>query len=891
MINVLDAFLSQAKLADSDRELIKSKRGLSDAIIDKMRYVSAGEQNNDIVQVLVKLDYEACVRTGLIVEVGSGYKVWNKLTSANIIIPYFDADGHCTLLRPHKFNPKGVSLQVYFTRPKYDPSKITILTEGEFKAAAAESFSYQAAGLPGISSFVGTKGDDKTEGPTKFAQLCESLKDRGISNVCIVFDNEDKSNPELPGYKSDPGKRYDPQFYAYRIAKQLNDVEGFSATIGWIPDKWRDQQGKADIDGMLARGADQSDFVEVVSSALDPDLFIDALDGDERKALESRIARSKDVTRKNPHGGGTELISESNGRYTFVAHDGTLKVASNFLMEYVCTYLDDADQYSHEFMLTNAEGYSNSCILGGRETSDAKRFRAAIASRGKFLWGAKDFVLDALMHKTIPPKLKIVRLISFIGWDEKELCFFFDNCAVSANGDVIEYTPDGTLQINDSYYRMLRNGDRPELHFAHTGAECKIETIREIHTRLRRNFKSKSGKEAHGVTIAYSWFLACALKPWLFNINRTFPILFVFGQKNSGKTRLLQWLMRIFFSERTDTIIGQNSAAFIRNQAAQLSYLPFWLEEFRNDIESQKHLSILRGIYDHSSAGISGAKIGSNKVFYLRSALVISGESEPSDDTGALNQRMQLVEIPPDITGSEFAWLEQQQFMFSGIFVYLLRNREKLVAQIQTVYEQILESYRTKRKLSSRIAINYALIHATAQVLLGVDPESAGASYDFETIRQDEMQDDVVSDMLRSCLAAYSHNNIIDLKPYIDIRYDSPGNRRLPESKLVLVFSLQRCLDYYVEMRNRQRLPAINRKSIRKLLMQKGWVEKDDKIMRVGERVSRMNTVTLEKAPEDILLAAYGAATESMKRELVSIFGGDNGPLAELADPITFQNE
>lgn len=74
--------------------------------------------------------------------------------------------------------------------------------------------------------------------------------------VAVVFDNEDKGTPGLPGYKPEKWKRHDSEIWARYLEQRLLR-EGFPARVGYLPDGWRDEKGKADWDGALAMLAEQ----------------------------------------------------------------------------------------------------------------------------------------------------------------------------------------------------------------------------------------------------------------------------------------------------------------------------------------------------------------------------------------------------------------------------------------------------------------------------------------------------------------------------------------------------------------------------------------------------------------------------------------------------------
>ena len=89
-----------------------------------------------------------------------------------------------------------------------------------------------------------------------FGDIEEWLEEIAVPQVVIAYDNEDKSNPKLPGYQEDKWKRFDAQIWARYLAARLLK-EGYDGKVCVLPDEWRDELGKADWDGQLARMLDE----------------------------------------------------------------------------------------------------------------------------------------------------------------------------------------------------------------------------------------------------------------------------------------------------------------------------------------------------------------------------------------------------------------------------------------------------------------------------------------------------------------------------------------------------------------------------------------------------------------------------------------------------------
>ena len=194
-----------------------------------------------------------------------------------VLIPYFNAEGQLVHLRPHKGMSAGLSPRLYVVRTVAQSAaelyETVVICEGELKAIAGKQVlpEFGWCSLPGItmSKYLPVQ-----------QELLTWLKRVGAKKVIVAFDNEEKGDPRLPSYKEDPAKRHQTQIWARYLAKLLCG-RSFDALVAWLPRDWRDENGKADWDGCLARII--SGKIKITPSASTPDDVRAAF----RKVIES----------------------------------------------------------------------------------------------------------------------------------------------------------------------------------------------------------------------------------------------------------------------------------------------------------------------------------------------------------------------------------------------------------------------------------------------------------------------------------------------------------------------------------------------------------------------------------------------------------------------------
>lgn len=276
---VWDDLYSRLSLSINDREKLKKTRGLSRESIEAAGYRSSSAENRSALEPLlsahslplllsegiavkdkesgkIKINSQLC-GYGLVSRAsGKTPEKWDWCNP--VLIPYRDKNGRCIGIRPHKGGLSGksymrehgfehafrssrtrthlyTSFLFWGDRPEGWERKC-VLTEGEHKANALAQCGIPACAVPGIQM---PRNEIFAE------EMFSILREAGIREVIVAFDNEDKS------HKADPWDRYDVDVYALYACHVLRG-NGFLPSICTLPEDWR-IDGKADWDGALAK--------------------------------------------------------------------------------------------------------------------------------------------------------------------------------------------------------------------------------------------------------------------------------------------------------------------------------------------------------------------------------------------------------------------------------------------------------------------------------------------------------------------------------------------------------------------------------------------------------------------------------------------------------------
>ncbi|MHC4560942.1 MAG: DUF3854 domain-containing protein, partial [Planctomycetota bacterium] len=616
-------FIGLLPLLPEHREELKTKRGFTDDIIEEFQLKSGGPHVGDAFSSLLKQhSTDELVTSGLALSVdyfGAGafdVKINPQLTSvtsqlngsefSNILIPYINENGTITKIRPHKLGFKDQPAQIFCDFLVKDHPEHVVITEAEFKAIAAYQLGIPCIGLPGIWSYVREKFDD----------LVQFLKAHQVKSTTILFDNEIKSNPDYPNYKSDFSKRYDTQYCSYILGYKLNNA-GFETKIGVLPEKWM-IDGKIDLDSALAQGKQKQDFERVIAKAYTPSQYLSSLSSEAQALVRRKI---KKLFFKSP-------IKEDFHKYYLEKKDkkGNIETEelSNFIIKvnYTMFAQDNfQDTCLRQVCFLNEYGETSSpFLMDSHNMSSATKFNEFCLSKGNYIWYGNNNQLKTLWEKIFADDSGAIVLRPAEVGQLSDDSWLFSNCLITPNGKPLLPSEDNIIW-NGRVGVAVPTGDKtPSLNM---DTELDIPLFLSL---LKDNLGTYFGWLGAG------WTVACLFSKEIFQRYQHFPILFNAGKFQSGKTTFSRWMMSLLGLETQGINISQTTEKGLMRLLMKRSGLAVWLDEFRNNTINRKHIEGFRNIYDRQPY-VRAEKSNDLNIVEPKivSCLMLSGEETPAD--------------------------------------------------------------------------------------------------------------------------------------------------------------------------------------------------------------------------------------------------------------------
>lgn len=687
MTHIYEDYINSLQLLPEDREELKKKRGFTDETIDKYKLKSLipEDQERIINDIVIRHGEEEVRKAGLIDKSGN---IAYALTKRNILIPYLDKDGKCIYLRAHKNGLPDIQTQLYcpyLMQVDKKSSKI-VLTEGEFKALALRQLNITGLGLQGISTWTGNK----------FQELVRSLRelksDKQDFEVVILFDTEDKNNPEHPKYqecKDKPFSKYPNEFWAYILCYKLYK-EGFICKIATLPADWM-VAGKIDLDMALSQGKTEKDIRTVIEQAKSYSSYLSSLNGECKSIVNRQI--------ENYFYNFNEPLREEFNRYVWITRDKEgIEVKtpiSNFTITLENTIENASMVRSRIVTFHTSQGSSRPVEISTKEMTSTIEFKNFCGKVGDYIWTAKQSQLDKLWERLfITSSGSILYKPDEIGKINED--WLFGDCVIWRNGE-IQKLKNYIAQLGLVGYKMPE--ERSGLPRILTSDILDIPKLLDL---FKKNLQYKS-------FLGIGWLVSTLMSDVIYEQERCFPMLFLFGKRQSGKNVYGRWLVRLAGFDTEGKSFHTSTPKGVIRSLSKFSNLPFWLNEYRNSCKEFKK-EFLLNIYGREGYVRAETSNDSRTVDQdIKGTLMLSGQETPKDN-GIFSRCLILQFSERERDDKYFEDINKLWDILPSFSLQVILNQEKLQQEYSIIYRQVKEKLATITSHDPRLTTNYTIV-------------------------------------------------------------------------------------------------------------------------------------------------------------------------------------
>lgn len=223
--------------------------------------------------------------------------------------------------------------------------------------------------------------------------------------------------------------------------------------------------------------------------------------------------------------------------------------------------------------------------------------------------------------------------------------------------------------------------------------------------------------------VGLAFYLFTLFSDVIFERTKAAPMLFLFGQRGSGKGTMAQSLLAMFGVPQDQIMLGGASTVvgFMR-KLGQFSNAMVWLDEYKNDIGERK-IESLKNIWDRVGYE-RGVKDSSNKTQStpVTSTAIISGQEIPTVEPALFSRTVFCDFKVMQFTQEEVNLFNQLRDMeengITNATLEVLSLREHVAASFPKYFQEIttvLRSAFLQHDIIERQIINYSILIATTR--------------------------------------------------------------------------------------------------------------------------------------------------------------------------------
>jgi len=368
---------------------------------------------------------------------------------------------------------------------------------------------------------------------------------------------------------------------------------------------------------------------------------------DEMEQAEEKMLKTKSPLTDQQQEDAIHYGLYANNNKYFVTSDpnNTGFSISNFTVEGIMLVIG-TEISQRVIRIRNEWGKEYTLIIDASWMTSFTDFRKQVERMGNFLFTGKPEMFDRV-KAMVYGQTRDAFPINTMGWHRDG--FYTWGNGVSIDGKFIPVDELGLVQHKDTRYFLPAFSKLSE-QFKGDDSEDSYEFERKFcyHPEpacTSTSHWSKLMVEVHGWNggMAVAYFVASLYRDIIFRKFQFFPHLNMFGPSGSGKTFLARSVMAMFGRGNLQDPfnLASGTPVAFKRRLSQVSNGIIWFDEYSNDIDF-KRVESLKGAYDGAGHQRGTVKDGEVKTTKVRSALLLSGQQQPTKDIALFKRVVSL---------------------------------------------------------------------------------------------------------------------------------------------------------------------------------------------------------------------------------------------------------
>ncbi len=509
-------------------------------------------------------------------------------------------------------------------------------------------------------------------------------------------------------------------------------------------------------DSVSGRSQALDKIIELVSELPDQgtrELFIDEIAEKfkvKKKILQSKLSHAlKNIPAASPLSPEIEIpddvdqekalekgFFESRAAYYFITKDGIFK-ASNFVISPVLHIYSKTDN-KRIIEVTNEFGEKKTMDLPSKNLVSTELFQQSVFNEGNFIFfGMK--VHHYRILSSIARNFPMANELRTLGWQKEGFYAFangiFDNnwqpvddIGVCHHGDKRYFSPS----FSKIYADVREDDDEYENDRYFVFKQAPVTLQHWCHLMIK-----VYGEKAR---VAIAFFLASLFRSLVYDAYKIFPHLFLFGEKQSGKSQMAWSLSNMFFFQMPAFNLNSGTQVGFFRRLSRVRNAVCWFDEYSNDID-ERRFQALKSAYDgmgHEKGKMT--KDARTEVTKVNAASMISGQYLPTRDDNSLLTRSILLVFEKTIYSDEqikrFNELKELETRgLSSLVTDILKHRQviekKFIPCFATEFDRLKNTMQEQNiPFDERVVRNYACLLSITKIIIDDEILNPGFAYE-----------------------------------------------------------------------------------------------------------------------------------------------------------------
>lgn len=496
-------------------------------------------------------------------------------------------------------------------------------------------------------------------------------------------------------------------------ARKADAFAAIAELISFIPDPIR--RGYY-IDGLKKRFAVTKKQFEIKVMEL-------ALEGDDSTVDPTKVTIPDGVDANEAYKMG---FFELNNTYQFITNNGIFE-GSNFVVKPLFHIYSKSDN-KRLIEILNKFGRKRVVDVPTKSFVSVEQFQAIVAGEGNYLFYGNKNQFFKILTKVMED-MTMCEELKTLGWQREGFLAFANGAFSSDTYKEVDQMGmmqhDGKQYFSPAYSLVYKNvredddeyeGDRFFIY-----QKSPINFAEWAHLMDQVYAQNLNGR------IAIAFLMACCFRDFIYSRYKIFPHLFLFGEKQSGKSQLGWSLSNFFFNNMPPFNLNSGTFVGFSRKLARFRNTIAWFDEYNNDIE-ERRLQQLKSAYD--GVGHEKGKMTTDNrtaVTPVNAGCVISGQYLPTRDDNALFTRSILLNFERQEFSAErveaYNRLKKYEVLgLSSLLCEIVQHRQLIEQNYMMQYEKVYNEIKYNPSLDNtnideRLIVNFATILTPVKIL------------------------------------------------------------------------------------------------------------------------------------------------------------------------------